>query len=103
MKQSQKKNLRDFFEFSVGALTYGAERLAGLAKKGAGYVKKEWDTHEDDRKELKETLLKYKDAFLRKMDSMGQKNVDFDAIVKNLENLSEEELLKLREILNSVE
>lgn len=97
---NNKSRLRDCFEFAAGALTFGAEKLLEGTAIAADYVKRQWNNHEAEREEIRKKLLQYKDKFLKKMQESGQKEADFDRIVRSLETLTKEELDALKAILD---
>ena len=102
MQEPKNDRVTEFFEVCAGALTYGAEKAYAFSKRAFRQAKIVWNKHENEREEIKKTLVSYKEKFLAFLESKGHKNVDFDAIVSSLENLSDEELNKLKEILKNL-
>ncbi len=102
MKPEQKETVRRFCTLTAGALTYGAEQVTRLAKCAYSSAKNVWDKHEDERAKIKARLLACKTEFVEFLESRGKGASDFDKILKRLEHLTEEELQKLKEILENL-
>lgn len=101
MNSEQNDKIRRFCKLTAGAVTYGAEQITRLTKRAYGAAKEVWDKHEDEREKIKMHLLAYKAEFIDFLEKRGKKAADFDKILESLDSLSEEELKKLKEILQN--
>lgn len=98
----EKNTFKEALDLTLGAVTYGAEKLSGFAKDAYSSCRKVWDKHEKERAAVREKLLSCKEKFLDAMRDRTGKTPDFDAIVNSIETLTEEELQKLKEILSRI-
>ena len=102
MDQKTKDQLKELLNIVVGAAAVGAEKTKDVAGKLAARGKEEWEASAPKRAELKAKIDDAKQKFLEKINKEKELNLTLDKIVDNLDKLSEEDLEKLKSILNSI-